>query len=408
MAGKLTAAQARDERRPGKYGDGNGLWLIVTPANRRSWCYRYKRAGKTREMSLGNADLITLAKARLAHAEARLLLAKCIDPLDARHAAQQAAAATAAPVGTFAMAVNAYLSAHEASWRNAKHRQQWRNTMKCYAEPVIGNMRVSTITVEDVLRVLTPIWHVKPETASRVRARIEMILDYAAVRKWRTGPNPAIWRGNLKLVLPAKSKVRKVEHHAALDWHEAPAFMAKLRAEECMGAKALEFAVLTATRSNEVRGARWSEIHMDRGVWTIPATRMKGEREHRVPLSTPALAILKEMAEVQDGSGLIFLGRKHGVPIRDMTLTAALRRIDLGHLTAHGFRSTFRDWCADTGKPADIAERALAHVIGNKTRGAYERTDLFDPRRRLMDEWAEYLHRPPAEVVPLNLTGQGS
>jgi integrase len=386
---------------PGKHNDGHGLILHVVTADRRSWMLRYTRAGKERVMGLGSAAVVSLDEARERALDARKLLAQGIDPIDARHAAQAAAQAQQAARVSFAEAAALYIAGHEAGWRNPKHRQQWRNTLTSYAEPVIGAVPVADIDANMVLRTLLPIWTTKPETASRVRSRIECVLDYATARGWRTGTNPAIWRGNLKLMLPATAKVRTVKHHAALDWREMPAFMAQLRARDGRGAKALAFAILTAARSGEVRGARWTEIDLDRAIWTVPAARMKGGREHRVPLTDPALAILTAQAEWRDDSGLVFHGHRPGTPMSDMTLTAVLRRMGRGDLTAHGFRSSFRDWCADAGQPADIAEAALAHAIGDKTVAAYHRTDLFDPRRKLMADWSTYLDRPSADVVAL-------
>jgi integrase len=397
----LTAKKVRGLTAPGKYSDGHGLILHVITTERRNWIYRYMRAGKDRSMGLGSAALVSLEEARQKAHEARKLLAEGVDPIDARQAAQAAAEAAQAARVSFAEAAAMFIAGHEAGWRNPKHRQQWRNTLDTYAAPVIGAIPVTDIDPNMVLRVLQPIWTTKPETASRVRSRIEQVLDYCTARGWRTGTNPAIWRGNLKLMLPATAKVRAVKHHAALDWRLAPAFVAALRERDGMGALALEFAILTAARSGEVRGARWSEIDLDRAIWTLPAARMKGGREHRVPLTESALAILTAQAEVRDDSGLIFHGHRHGTPMSDMTLTAVLRRMGRGDLTAHGFRSTFRDWCADNGKSADIAEAALAHAIGDKTVAAYHRTDLFDPRRKLMADWAAYLAKPEAEVVTL-------
>ena len=386
---------------PGKYTDGRGLILHVVTAERRNWLLRYMRAGKERVMGLGSAAVVSLDEARERAQAARKLLAAGIDPIDARQAEQAAAQAEQAKRITFAEAATQYIAAHEAGWRNPKHRQQWRNTLTSYAEPILGAIPVGDIDANLVLRALAPIWHSKPETATRVRSRIELVLDYATARGWRTGTNPAIWRGNLKLMLPARAKVRAVKHHAAVDWREAPGFMAALRERDGMGARALEFAILTAARSGEVREARWSEIDLTRALWTLPAARMKGGREHRVPLSDAALAVLEAQAKLRDDSGLVFHGHRPGVPMSDMTLTAVLRRMGRGDLTAHGFRSSFRDWVADNGKPADLAEAALAHAIGDKTVAAYHRSDLFDPRRRLMADWADYLGRPPAEVVAL-------
>jgi integrase len=398
-AQKLTVAEAQAFQGPGKLGDGDGLWLIAR-SGRRAWHFHYMRAGKAREMSLGNADLITLAEARNLHREARLLLARGIDPLEQRREQAEAEATGNVPAHTFTEAAAAFIAAHAAGWRNAKHAQQWRNTLATYAEPIIGTMVLGAIDTNDVLRILMPLWAIKPETASRVRSRIENVLDYAKARGWRDGPNPALWRGNLQLLLPAKGKVRKVEHHAALDWREAPDFWRKLAERDGMGVRALRFAILTAVRSGEVRGATWSEIDLDAAIWTIPAARMKAERAHRVPLAGPAVSILRPLAEAKDGSGLVFFGLKRNTPLSDMTLTAVLRRMGRGDLTAHGFRSTFRDWAAETtAHPNHVVELALAHAIGDKVEAAYRRGDLFEKRAALMADWGAFLARPAGKVL---------
>jgi hypothetical protein len=276
---KLTATAVRTMRTPGKYGDGNGLWLVVTTPERRAWVLRYMRQGRSREMSLGNARDVTLAEAREKAAEARRLLAQGIDPLDQRQASKSAQPATAAIVTTFAQAADRFIAQNEAGWRNPKHRQQWRNTLATYAFPHVGELPVAEVDTAAVLRVLQPVWTKLPETASRLRGRIEAVLDFARVQGWRDGSNPAAWRGHLALALPPKSKVRRVEHHAALDWREMPPFMAKLRERDSFGARALEFAILTAARSGEVRGARWSEIDLGAKLWTVPGVRMKAGRQ---------------------------------------------------------------------------------------------------------------------------------
>jgi integrase len=395
VANRLTASGVKGLREPGKYSDGNGLVLDVATPARRAWVFRYQRKGKARAMTLGSTDIMTLAQAREARDEAKRLLAQGVDPLDRRRV-QDAGGVT------FADAASRYIGAHTAGWRNPKHRQQWTNTIETYTHPVIGKLDVREVATRHVLEIVQPIWATKPETASRVRGRIETILAYAIAQGWREGPNPAIWRGHLQLMLPAKSKVHTVEHHAALPWREAPAFMAKLRERDGMGVLALQFAILTAARSGEARGATWAEIDVDTAVWTIPAKRMKAGREHRVPLSEPARAILDRMAQYQDGSGFIFLSQRFGTALSDMTLTAVLRRMGRGDLTAHGFRSTFRDWSTDTGQDDLATEAALAHAIGDKTRAAYERSDRFDLRRKLLDAWAAFMAEPAAEnVVPL-------
>jgi integrase len=402
---KFSAAEIARLRQPGRYGDGRGLVLDVITKDRRNWIFRYRRSGKERVMGLGSAADVSLAEAREKALAARKLLADGIDPIDHRRAERQANEAQAAACVTFTDAAEAYIAAHEPSWRNAKHRQQWRSTLGRYAGPKIGSLPVGEIAVNHVLGVLAPIWVAMPATASRLRSRIELVLDYAIARGWRSGPNPAVWRGGLKPLLPSPFKVRAVTHHAALDWREAPAFLAQLRRQDSMGARALAFAILTAARSGEARGARWSEINMAGTVWTIPAARMKAGKAHRVPLSEPTLVLLAEMAAVRDASGLVFIGQRYGVPLTATTLVATLRRMGLDDLTVHGFRSTFRSWCADTGQPADLAEAALAHAPQSAIVAAYQRSDLLEARRGLMEAWAAFLARPPADVVPLHRVG---
>jgi integrase len=379
---KLTVAALRTLRKPGMYGDGAGLWLAVSAPDRRAWVLRYTAGGKARQMTLGKAEHVGLAAARQLASDARGQIARGVDPLAERHAAP----AVAPTVPTFAEVAERYIAGHEAGWRNPKHRQQWRNTIASYVAPVIGALPVSDVDTPAVLRVLEPIWHDKPETATRLRGRIELVLDYARVQGLRDGPNPAAWRGHLQLALPARGKVAPVQHHAALPWQEAPAFMARLRDQAGVGAAALRFAILTAARSGEVRGMTWREI--DDALWTVPAARMKAKREHRVPLSAAAVAALADAGELHD---FVFPGQRVKRPLSDMSLTAVLRRMNRGELTAHGFRSTFRDWCGETGQPADIAEAALAHIVGDKTEAAYRRGDLLERRRQLMTDWANYL-----------------
>ncbi|WP_428490112.1 tyrosine-type recombinase/integrase [Rhodopila sp.] len=401
-AHRLTAMAVRGLRQPGKYGDGDGLWLVVATPERRAWVLRYMRQGKSHEMTLGNVDIVGLAEARERASDARRLLAQGIDPLDQRHAAREVRPTAPAHLTTFAEAAERYLGQHEAGWRNPKHRQQWRNTLATYAHPSLGALPVTDVGTPEVLRVLSPLWSTKPETASRVRGRIEAILDYARVQGWRDGPNPALWRGHLQLALPARAKVRAVQHHAALDWRETPAFMAKLRARDSFGARALEFAILTAARSGEVRGATWAEVDIERATWIIPAPRMKAKRQHRVPLSAPAVAIIKAMAALRQDdapSGFVFPGMRQSRPLSDMSLTAVLRRMGRGELTAHGFRSTFRDWVSEgTTYAGEMAESALAHAVGSKVEAAYRRGDLLAKRAEMMADWAAFCHGPALPV----------
>jgi integrase len=394
---KLAANVTRTARKAGKYSDGGGLELVVVTAERRSWRFRYMVKGKAREMSLGSADAVTLAQARDKAADARRLLAQGIDPLDQRQT--ERAGDEPVHVVTFAEAASQFIAGNEAGWRNPKHRQQWRSTIATYAAPIIGALPVGDVTTSHVMAVLEPIWLVKPETASRLRGRIEVVLNYSRVRGWRDGPNPAMWRGWLQMSLPARRKVKAVEHHAALPWQAMPAFMKELRQREGAGARCLEFAILAAARSGESRGALWSEIDLSNALWTLPAARMKGGRVHRVPLPEPALTVLKAAAEVRDGdAGYVFPGQRDKRPLSDMSLLAVLKRMGHGHLTAHGFRSSFRDWCAENGHAGDIAEAALAHAIGDKTEAAYRRGDMLARRRILMSDWAAFCGSAPADT----------
>jgi integrase len=404
---KLNAARMRTLTKPGTYGDGAGLYLQVRGPANRSWLYRFKLHRKSHLMGLGTVGDVSLAEARDAAAAARKLVRQGINPIDQRRAARADSAAQASL--TFTQMANAYIASHERSWRNAKHRQQWRSTLDTYADSILGKLPVSQVKVGDVMRVLEPIWQEKTETASRLRGRIEAVLDYATARGWRTGENPARWRGHLDNLLPARSKVAKVEHHAALPWRQIGACMGALAKEQGVSALALRFAILTAARTGEVIGARWSEIDMTEAVWTVPASRMKAARGHRVPLSDDALAMLHEVAKLRTDpktDEFVFPGRRAGKPLSSMALLMLLRRMERGDLTAHGFRSTFRDWCAEaTNYPREVAEAALAHTLRDKTEAAYQRGDLMEKRRRLMNDWATYCARQPAtgEIVPLRL-----
>ncbi|MDQ2801793.1 MAG: integrase arm-type DNA-binding domain-containing protein [Pseudomonadota bacterium] len=404
--GKLTAAKVRALTRPGSYGDSGGLYLRVRDAGHRSWLFRYKRNGRARLMGLGPERDVLLSEAREAAAAARKLLLQGIDPLERRRA-ERIETATKARLNTFSEVAQAYIAAHQASWHNAKHRQQWRNTLDTYAVPVLGGMGVATIDTGAVMRVLEPIWRDKPETASRVRGRIESVLDYATARGWRAGDNPACWRGHLVNLLPPRAKIASVAHHAALPWREIGAFTAKLEKQPGTAALALRFTILTAARTGEVIGARWGEIDVESAVWTVPAERMKAGREHRVPLSAAVLDVLQKAAKLRvmrQSDPFIFPGGKPGQPLSNMAMLALLDRMRRSDLTAHGFRSTFRDWCAEaTNYPREVAEAALAHTLKDKTEAAYQRGDLMEKRRRLMAEWATFCTRPASagEVVRL-------
>jgi integrase len=400
---RLTALAVSRAKEPGYYPDGGGLYLHITATGAKSWAYRFMLDGKAREMGLGPLPDTTLSEARGKALEARKLRREGIDPIEHRKALRDSARLDAARAITFRECADAYIRAHRAGWRNAKHADQWTNTLKTYAYPTFGTLPVQGIDITLVTKVLEPIWSEKPETAGRVRGRIEVILDWATVRGYRQGENPARWRGHLDKLLPKRSKVARVEHHSALPYREIGAFLASLRAQEGTGARALEFAILTAGRTGEILGARWDEIDLDARVWTVPAGRMKGEREHRVPLSPPAVAVLESLTELRTDD-YVFPGGRTGKPLSNMAMLVLLRRMKRGDLTVHGFRSTFRDWAADqTAYPNEVVEMALAHAVGNKVEAAYRRGDLFDKRRRLMDDWATYCAAPAADgkVVPI-------
>jgi integrase len=314
-----------------------------------------------------------------------------VDPLAAKQDARTAARIEAATVMSFRVCAEAYIAAHQAGWRNPRHRAQWPATLAAYAYPVFGELPAQAIDTGLVLRAIEPIWTTKPETASRVRGRIESVIGWAATKGYRKpGENPARWKGHLENLLPAKSKVRRVEHHAALPYAEIAAFMAELRRQEGVGARGLEFAILTAARTGEVIGARWDEINLAERLWVIPAARTKAGKEHRVPLSDPAMAIVEAMAALRQGD-FIFPGGKARRPLNNRALLMTLRRMGRDDLTAHGFRSSFSDWCAErTAYPSEVREMALAHAVGDKVEAAYRRGDLFEKRRDLADAWAAY------------------
>jgi integrase len=402
---RLTAQAVEKTTKRGLHPDGAGLYLRVGRAGAKSWVFRYMIAGTAREMGLGGLTAIGLADARRKASDARRLLSDGIDPLEHRKQEQAKRAAAeqleAARSMTFDQCAAAYIRAHEGSWRNDKHRKQWTNTLTTYVTPVFGSLPVQDVDVALVTKVIEPIWSVKAETANRVRGRIETVLDWARVRGFRAGENPARWRGHLDQLLPAKSKVRKVKHHAAMPYDELGAFMKDLRAGEGVAAAALEFLILTVGRTSEVIGARWPEVDTAARVWTVPAERMKGKREHRVPLSALALAVLARTRE--HGGEFIFPGGKAGRPLSNMARLTLRGRMGLD-VTAHGFRSTFKDWATErTNFPNEVSEAALAHAIGDQVEAAYRRGDLFEKRRRLMDAWAEFCGKPQVEssLVPL-------
>lgn len=397
---RLTALQVSKTKVPGYYADGAGLYLQVAPGGSKSWVYRFTRDKRTREMGLGSVSAFTLAEARERARQARQQVADKVDPIEARAAALRDRQRDESKALLFKDAAARYIAAHEAGWRNAKHGYQWTATIESFAHPHIGDMNVADIATEDVMRVLSPIWTTKNETASRLRGRVESILDWCRVQGLRAGDNPARWRGHLDKLLPKPSKVAKIENHPALPWERMPAFMQALRERPGSATRALEFAILTASRSGEVRGAMWSEIDFKGRVWHIPGERMKAGKPHDVPLSEDAVKLLASL-HTDGATGLIFKGRQ-GAMLSDMSLLAVIRRMNSSKaiwvdrngkpVLVHGMRASFRMWAAEaTGYPREVAEHALAHQLPDKVEAAYARTTLFEKRRMLMGDWAKYL-----------------
>jgi len=383
--GKLTARKV-ETAKPGKYGDGGGLQLAVAPTGAKKWVLRFLWQGNAREMGLGSYPEVGLAEAREKAIAGRRLARSGVDPIAERKQDRR--------VPTFGKLADEVVTEQSKGFRNDKHRAQWKITLETYAAP-LRVKAVDAITTEDVLGVLKPIWTTKTETASRLRGRIERVLNAAKAKGHRSGENPAAWRGHLENLLPKRQKLTR-GHHAALPYADVPAFVAKLRTRKAVAALALEFAILTAARSGEVLGARWPEIDFDARVWTIPAKRMKSGREHRVPLSESALAILEKFGEARV-SEFIFPGQGAGRPLSEMVLRRMLRR-DADVVTVHGFRSSFRDWAGnETHFPRELAEAALAHAVGDKAEQAYRRSDALEKRRALMEAWAAYCEPSSAD-----------
>jgi integrase len=385
---RLTAVGINRLKAPGFYSDGGNLNFRIADGGSRSWVFRFAKNGRTRDAGLGPYPEVSLADARIKAFEWRKLLVAGIDPLDQRNAARASDLVAASKSITFDDCLTGYVAAHESGWRSVKHAKQWRASLTAYASPVFGRLPVSAIDTGMVMRVLEPIWAAKPTTASRVRGRIENVLDWAKVRGYRRDENPARWKGHLDHLLPSKSKVQAIEHHAAMPYAEIGGFMAQLRERPNVSARALEFLILTGARSGEAIGCCWTEIDLAAKVWGVPASRMKAKREHRVPLTTAALAILKAMEAIRQ-SDYVFPGIA-GERLGINSLHLLLSTMGEG-VSVHGFRSTFRDWAAErTNFPREVAEMALAHAIPNAVEAAYRRGDLFDKRRKLMDAWAAY------------------
>jgi integrase len=391
MARKINRLNARAVAtiaKHGRHADGGGLYLSISPNGGRRWVFLFRWHGKPTEIGFGSARDVTLARARELAGQARAKLAEGINPKDARRPSQGA---------TFGECTDRLIEAMRPSWRNAKHAAQWTMTLRDYAAP-LRRLPVDKVTTDDVLSVLKPLWNDKPETASRLRGRIERVLDAAKAQGLRNGENPARWRGHLDQLLPKRQRLTR-GHHAAMDYADVPTFMGELRGRQGAAGRALEFAILTAARSGEVLGARWDEFDLDRVLWIVPPARMKAGREHRVPLSRRAIKIVTTMHEVRNGD-FVFAGDKPGRSLSVMALEMVLRRMKIENATVHGFRSAFRDWAAErTHFANEVCEAALAHVIENKAEAAYRRGDLFEKRRKLMEAWATYCAAPKAGKV---------
>ena len=385
-------------------GEVAGLYLQVKESGCRGWVLRTMVGGRRREIGLGGYPTVKLADARQAARNAINDIKQGIDPIAKRARAKAELIASRVLDLTFDEAAKKYIEAKSGEWKNAKHGAQWVSTLETYASPTMGKIIVRDITLTHVMQVLEPIWTTKTETATRLRGRIESVLNWATVRGYRQGENPARWKGHLSELLKTPSKIAKTKHHAAIAWRDLGAFMANLRKQEGMGARALEFAILTAARSGEVRGMKWDEVNFDDNIWTVPADRMKAGREHRVPLSDVAIKLLNNLPRI-DESALVFPAPRGG-QLSDMTLTSVMRRMKVDAVP-HGFRSTFRDWAAEvTAYPRDMAEMALAHTLEDKVEAAYRRGDMLEKRRRMMSDWAAFCNIPfeLSEVIPLRGT----
>lgn len=400
---RLTAKTVEKTKKPGYYADGAGLYLQVSRGGSKSWIFRYMLNGRAREMGLGSVLAVTLETAREKAGVCRSLLDKDRDPIAVRAEEERQRRLETAKAKSFDECAASYIKSHRAGWKNEKHAAQWEATLKTYASPVFGSLAVGNVDTGLVVKVLEPIWTSKTETASRVRGRIESILDWAKVRGYRDDENPARWRGHLDKLLPKRSTVAAVRNHPALPYTELPGFMEKLRVRSGTAARALEFIILTAARQSEAVNATWPELDLSAKIWTVPGSRMKAKREHRVPLSDAALKILEAMNDKGQTGDFAFPGWRVKRPITGAACLKVLREMGYSELTVHGFRSTFRDWAAEqTNYPREVAEAALAHVIPDKTEAAYRRGDLFEKRAKLMQEWARYCAKPRSpNVMPI-------
>jgi integrase len=406
VIGKLTALSVGRAKKKGLYADGGGLYLQIGPSGNKAWLFRFMLHGKAHAMGLGALHAVTLAEARVKAADGRKLLAAGLDPLDTKRAEQTSARLAAAKGTTFEACAKTYIEAHKASWRQERHAKQWDQALAKHAYPIMGKLPVQAIDTALVMKVLEPIWQKKTETAKRLRGRIECILDWAKVREYRQGENPARWRGHLENLLARPSKLIKVEHFAALPYAKVNGFLQAVDKQPGLAAQALKLVIFTACRSNEVLSAAWDDIDFENKVWAIPADRMKSGKEHRVPLTAPALAILKDLKHNRDHleqsgeepSPYVFPSPKGKTFLSNIAMLALLKRMNRRDITVHGFRSSFRDWAAEqTNFPREVAEAALAHAIQSRVEAAYRRSDLFDKRRLLMDKWARYCQQEQTE-----------
>jgi integrase len=389
-AKKFSAVAVAKLTKPGRYAVGDGAYLQIAAGGTKAWIFRYQRDGQARHMGLGPVSLISLAEAREKARNARRALLEGHDPLALKRQTRARQRLEAAKGMTFKDCAERMMASHQAAWKNPKHKQQWRNTLASYAYPTFGDLPVGSVDTGLVLKALEPIWTTKPETAGRVRGRVEAVLDWAKARGYRDGETPARWRGHLDKLLPNRRKVRSVRNHPAMPYSDLPVFMAELRSRKSVSARALEFAILTAGRTGEVIGAKLSEVDLDNAVWTVPADRMKAGKEHRVPLSPRAAEIVRELP--RDGD-YVFPGGRAGKPLSNMALLELMRGMR-PEFVPHGFRSTFRDWAAErTSHPSEVVEQALAHAIESKVEAAYRRGDLFEKRRQLMVDWAAFCVR---------------
>ena len=391
----LSAVKIARLNKPGRYSDGGGLYLRVSEWQTKSWLFRFERAGRERQMGLGSIHTVSLAEARQRARQARLLLLDGRDPIEVRKAERAAWRLEAAKAMTFEQCAEAYITTHSPSWKNDKHRAQWDATLKSIAYPVFGKLPVAAVDTGLVLKAIEPIWSQKTDTANRTRGRIETVLDWARARGYREGDNPARWRGHLDQLLPRKSRLAPVKHRPAMPFKEIPSFIAELRKRDDISTRALEFLILTAARTGEVIGAERREIDIEEKLWTVPSTRTKSGREHRVPLSPRAIELLDSLPLPEEADAFVFSGRQPGTPLSNMAMLKLIR--DMGRLdfVVHGFRSTFKDWAAETTAHENIVtEMALAHVVGDDVEAAYRRGDLMQKRRALMGDWANFCGSP--------------